>query len=304
MYGLEQWAKTGDTKMKTDEPFYNWFVLSTIIPNSKALKRLFNACGSSAEIISQNLSRTNLQKEYDDARDVEQICLDENITTITLEDPNYPWKLKQILDPPAIIYVRGKEPAQNEPMIAVVGSRKASEYMLSQAKGIAKIIAERGITVISGMARGSDMAAHKGALYAKKRTIAVLGESLTFKKKKEARTTIDEILENNGCIISEVQPWGNYGPGRHNVHLIQRNRITTALSDTVIITECDEKSGTMHAVKSATEQGKPIYAIPPVQNESNFYSHMIYLQQKGKLQFLEKGIREQIFLSVNRNCRA
>ena len=290
--------------MKTDDPFYNWFVLSSIIPNSKALKRLLTECGSSAEIIDQNFSRTNLQKEYDYARDAEQICLDDNITTITIEDPNYPWKLKQILDPPAIIYVRGKEPAQNEPMIAIVGSREASEYILNQAKSIAKVIADNGLTVISGMAKGSDMAAHKGALYAKKRTIAVLGESLTFKKKKEARKTIDEILENNGCIISEVQPWENYGTGRNNVHLVKRNRITTALSDTVIITECDECSGTMHAVKSATEQGKPIYAIPPVENESNFYSHMIYLQQKGKLLFLEKGIREQIFLNISRNCRA
>ncbi len=290
--------------MKTDDPFYNWFVLNHKLPSPSVLKRLLEQFGSSAEIIDRRYADEEVQEEYDCARDAEQICLDDHITTITVEDPNYPANLKQIPAPPTILYARGNAPARNEKIIAIVGSRTASKYTLSQAKGLAKKFTDSGITVISGMAKGSDMAAHKGALYVHKRTIAVLGTSLTFKRTKEEQKTIDDILANNGCILSEVEPWENYGPGKHGANLVKRNRITTALSDAVIITECDEKSGTMHAIKYAQEQGKPIYAIPPLPGKSNYSDHMNYLQRNGILQFLEKGIGKQILLNISRNCRA
>jgi len=294
--------------MRTDDTFYNWFVLNNKLPNPSVIKRLFDMCGSTEEILKKYTDQ-ELQKEYEYAEEAQQICLENNITAITIEDPNYPVNLKQISDPPTIIYAKGRAPSRNEKMIAIVGSRKASMYSRSYAKGIARNIANKGITVISGMAEGSDMAAHQGALYTQKRTIAVLGRSLTLKRKRETtktkkdQETIDRILENDGCIISEVEPWENYDSGKNGARLVKRNRITTALSSAVIITECDEKSGTMHAVRYAKEQGKPVYAVPLSWGKSNYYDHMYELEQRKILKFLDKDIAEQIIFNINQNSQ-
>ncbi len=170
-------------------------------------------------------------------------------------DADYPQLLKEIYDPPAVLYIRGQLPATE--CLAIVGSRRASAAGQVITKELACELAGQGICIVSGLARGIDSAAHRGALQASGRTIAVLGCGVDQVYPAENGYLYNEILKNN-AIISEYPPGTRPFPG----HFPGRNRIISGLSKGVLIVEAAEKSGSLITGDFALEQGRELFAMP------------------------------------------
>ncbi len=178
------------------------------------------------------------------------------IKVITIKDSLYPYYLKNIYDPPIILYVRGNI-LEEEKCIAVVGSRKATSYGLKMAETISYELARLGITVISGMARGIDTYAHKGALKAGGRTIAVLGCGPDVVYPAENKQLMADI-KNTGAVISEFKP----GMQPIATNFPARNRIISGMSQGVVVIEAGERSGSLITAGFALEQGREVFAVP------------------------------------------
>lgn len=180
------------------------------------------------------------------------------IKTIRIGDKNYPEKLMNIYGRPQTLYILGNETLLNEKSIAIIGCRNASNYGLRSAYQFGYELAKKGICIVSGFARGIDTYAHKGALAAKGKTIAVLGCGLNVVYPPENMELYKQILIKGGAIITEYPLESK--PERH--HFPIRNRIISGLSDGILVVEAKKKSGTLITVEYALEQGKEVYAIP------------------------------------------
>ncbi len=172
-------------------------------------------------------------------------------------DPNYPAVLKNIPDPPVHLFYKGSYTEADFNAVAVVGSRSASENGRIFAENIASALAENGITVISGMARGIDTSAHRGALKAKGRTLAVFGSSLDIIYPPEGRKIAAEIIKT-GALLSEFFP----GTSPIGPNFPRRNRIISGLSQGIIVIEAAEKSGALSTANHALEQNREVFAVP------------------------------------------
>ncbi|MBP3596915.1 MAG: DNA-processing protein DprA [Clostridia bacterium] len=181
-----------------------------------------------------------------------------DITIINLEDELYPEKLKNIIKPPEKLYAIGNLELLNKDMLAVVGTRKITDYGKRNAEKLCTEIALRGIPIISGMALGTDTIAHKTALKCGSPTIAVLGTGLNNIFPKENTNLYNEILGSNGLVLSEIELDGKY----NSSHFPRRNRIISGLSEGVLVIEAAYRSGTSITVRYAKEQGKRVFAIP------------------------------------------
>ncbi len=179
------------------------------------------------------------------------------IQFITPFDSIYPDKLKEIYDYPMGICVKGRLPGQDCPAAAVVGARENTEYGRGVAEWFGRELSEAGVWVISGLARGTDSAAHRGALAGGGRTAAVLGNGVEICYPWENRDLYREI-ENRGCLISEFGPWDNPAP----CNFPMRNRIISGLSDAVVVVEAREKSGSLITASFALDQGREVFAVP------------------------------------------
>jgi len=173
-------------------------------------------------------------------------------------DPDYPPNLKQIADPPPYLVLRGTLHPEETACIAVVGARAASEAGLRMGERLGFELASRGFAVVSGLARGIDGAAHRGALSAKGRTIAVLGCGIDVAYPPEHRELADTIARDGGVVLSELPlgaaPVPENFPGR--------NRILSGLSLGVVIVEAAEKSGSLITARMALEQDRQVFAVP------------------------------------------
>ena len=176
---------------------------------------------------------------------------------ITAEDEEYPSALREIHDPPIVLYVRGQLTERDRNAVAVVGSRKATHYATECAKKLSFQMAYAGLTVASGLARGIDTAAHQGALAAKGRTIAVIGSGLGELYPPENAELADRIAES-GAVISEFPI--DTKPDRQTFPI--RNRIVTGLSFGVLVVEAGANSGALISANMAAEQGRTLYAVP------------------------------------------
>lgn len=171
------------------------------------------------------------------------------------DEEKYPALLREIHDPPALLFVRGScEPGES---FAVVGSRRASTSHLRFTRELCSDLAAKGLTVVSGLARGIDAAAHEGALAANGKTLAVLGCGIDQIYPAENRRLYNQIIEKGG-IISEYPPGAQ--PLPH--HFPVRNRIISGLSRGVLIVEASEKSGSLITAELALEQGREVFAVP------------------------------------------
>jgi DNA processing protein len=181
------------------------------------------------------------------------------IKKITMEDEDYPKRLKEIKDPPKILYCLG-EIKNEENCFAIIGARKCTNYGKEIAYRIASDLAEAGLTIVSGFAPGIDTMAHRAAIERRKRTIAVLGTGLDEKSiyPKSNLKLIDKILENGGAIISEFEP-GTHGT---KYTFPQRNRIISGLSLGVLVVEARMQSGALITANYAKEQGRKVFAVP------------------------------------------
>jgi DNA processing protein len=179
------------------------------------------------------------------------------INILTIQDNNYPSILRQVSDPPIVLYLRGKYLKADKLALAVVGSRKSSEYGLKMARSLSLALAKEGITIVSGLARGIDTQAHQGALSARGRTLAILGSGLLKIYPPENESLYNEIVES-GAVISEFPL--NYPPYRYNFP--RRNRIISGLSLGVVVIEARQRSGSLITANMALEQGRDVFAIP------------------------------------------
>jgi DNA processing protein len=179
------------------------------------------------------------------------------IATVTWADAAYPAMLMPIADPPAMLWVRGTLSALDQPAVAIVGARAASPYALAVAERLASDLAARGIAVVSGLARGVDSAAHRGALAAGATTIAVLGSGADVIYPPEHQQLATDILIN-GAIVSELAP----GTRPLAFFFPMRNRIISGLSRAVVVIEAGERSGSLITARCALEQGRDVLAVP------------------------------------------
>ncbi|KXZ39960.1 DNA processing protein [Alkalithermobacter thermoalcaliphilus JW-YL-7 = DSM 7308] len=219
--------------------------------NVSEIHKIPNISSKIKESIVQYRSLCYLDKIKED-------LLKNNIQYITIDDDKYPKKLKNIYDPPYVIFISGNEKILDEFSIAMVGSRKATGYGIWCAKKISEELSNLGINIVSGLAIGIDYYSHVGALNGKANTIAVLGSSIDRPYPKENIKLMRKIIENKGAVISEYplnsMPKPAYFP--------MRNRIISGIADGVLVVEAAQKSGALITVDYALEQGKNVFAIP------------------------------------------
>lgn len=184
--------------------------------------------------------------------------MDVKYKIITINDRCYPEQLKQIYDAPKKLYIRGNKEILNNFGIAIVGSRDNTKYGELIAKYFAYNLAKNKVNIISGLAKGIDSFAHIGAIYAKGKTIAVLGNGIDSIYPKENEVIAQKIIEYGGAIISEY----SVGAKIEKKNFPARNRIISGLSKGVIVVEAKEKSGSLITADFALEQGRDVYAVP------------------------------------------
>ncbi|NQT90829.1 MAG: DNA-protecting protein DprA [Candidatus Omnitrophica bacterium] len=182
---------------------------------------------------------------------------DHGVEVLTVFDDAYPADLKEIYDPPIVLYIKGRLYSPDSIAIAIVGSRRASLYGLMTAEKLAGQLAPYGVTVVSGMARGIDTASHKGAIAGGGRTIAVLGNGLASVYPPENKKLSDEIIKN-GALVSEFPM--EMPP--HKENFPRRNRVISGLTKGVVVVEAARRSGSLITADFALEQGRSVFSVP------------------------------------------
>ena len=191
----------------------------------------------------------------------------------------YPERLREIYDPPAVLWVRGEVKLLSRPAIAIVGTRHPTPYGSGVAEMLARDLAARRLLVLSGMARGIDSCAHKGALAARMPTLAVWGTGIDVVYPKENKKLAEEILAGGGAIVSEM-PLGTF-PAPQNFP--RRNRILSGLSVAVLVVEAGENSGTRVTARCAAEQNRDLYAVPGNVTNKGSWTPNTLIKQGAKL---------------------
>ena len=257
---------------KVGREIYDWLALSFIeglgrvsyrnlIQRFHSPERVFNASIKDLEKVEGLKPNVIKQlREFNQADRVKselELMRKHKVTLVTSLDENYPSNLLNIYDPPAFLYVRGELKKEDNIAIAIVGSRFASHYGKLVTERISRDLALEGITVVSGLARGIDTSAHRGALSAKGRTIAVLGCGIDVDYPAENKKLREEIA-SSGALISEFQ----MSTPPASSHFPIRNRIISGLSLGVVVVEASHRSGSLITARLALEQGRDVFAVP------------------------------------------
>jgi DNA processing protein len=198
---------------------------------------------------------------------------------ITAQSPSYPRQLREIHAPPIVLYVWGELTERDQHAIGVIGSRRTSHYGAECAKKLSYQLAYAGLTVISGLARGIDTAAHQGAIAAKGRTIAVIGSGLTKLYPPENAALAEKIRSGNGAVVSEFSM--TVEPDRQTFPM--RNRIISGWSHGILVVEAGLNSGALITASQAIEQGRSVYAVPGHINAPTAHGSNRLIQQGAKL---------------------
>lgn len=213
------------------------------------------------------------QRSQLDPVQIEKELAQKGIKTVSLEEEHYPVLLRELADAPPLLYYKGKlEPGEQG--IAIVGSRKATPYGRAAAEFLGKALAQQGLVVVSGLARGIDTAAHKGALAGKGKTWAILGSGLDYIYPPENRKLAEQILFE-GALISEFSP----GVPPEPQFFPMRNRLISGVSGGVVVVEAARRSGALITVDFALEQGREVFAVPgPIFSEQSKGCHQLLRQ--------------------------
>jgi DNA processing protein len=198
---------------------------------------------------------------------------------LTQDDEAYPERLREIYDPPAVLWIRGNVELLARPGIAVVGTRHPSPYGAGMAEMLSRDLANRRLVIFSGMARGVDTAAHKGAIEAGGKTVAVWGTGIDVIYPKENKKLAENIVASGGTIVSEY-PLGTF-PAPQNFPI--RNRILSGMSVGVLVIEAAEYSGTRITARCAMEQNRDVYAVPGNVTNKNAWGPNTLIKQGAKL---------------------
>jgi len=204
--------------------------------------------------LCRSISRAREEIDVDEEID---LCRRHEFRMLLDSEPEYPRILREIPDPPGVLYVSGELQPRDAAAIAIVGSRHATHYGIAQAERLAASLARAGLTVISGLARGIDAAAHRGALGADGRTLAVLGSGLLNIYPPEHRELAAQVRAS-GAILSELALRSKPLQGTFP----QRNRLISGLSLGVIVVEASDRSGALITARHAMEQGREVFAVP------------------------------------------
>lgn len=236
-----------------------------------------------AQFIFDGKARQAAEEEW--ARVVAQ-----DAQVIAFSSPEYPERLKEIYDPPPVLWVRGSKELLSRPSIAIVGTRHPSPYGSGVAEMLARDLAARRLLVVSGMARGIDTCAHKGALAARMPTLAVWGTGIDVIYPKENKKLAEEILATGGTIVSEV-PTETF-PAPQNFP--RRNRILSGLSLAVLVVEASENSGTRVTARCAAEQNRDLFAVPGNVTNRNSWTPNTLIKQGAKLVATWEDVWEEL----------
>ncbi|MGZ4732145.1 MAG: DNA-processing protein DprA [Terriglobales bacterium] len=212
------------------------------------------------------------------------------VSVVCLDDSTYPPQLKQIYDPPLVLYVRGNVDAIAQPGIAVVGTRHPTPYGLGMAEWLACDLAARGLVIFSGMARGVDAAAHRGAINAKGKTVAVFGTGVDIIYPKENTRITEQMLALRGALISEFAMNTFAAPQNFPI----RNRIISGISIGVLVVEAAEYSGTRITSRCALEQNREVFAVPGNVTNKNSWGPNTLIKQGAKLTATWEDVWEEL----------
>jgi DNA processing protein len=212
------------------------------------------------------------------------------VCIVDCEDPLYPGQLKEIYDPPLVLYIRGEKEVVAQAGIAIVGTRHPTPYGSGMAERLACDLAARGLVIFSGMARGVDTAAHRGAIAAKGKTVAVFGTGVDVTYPKENSRLLDHILNLGGAAISEF-PLGTFAAPQN---FPIRNRIISGISLGVVVGEAAEYSGTRITARCALEQNRDVFAIPGNVTSKNSWVPNTLIKQGAKLVATWEDVWEEL----------
>jgi DNA processing protein len=236
-----------------------------------------------AQLIFDGKARQAAQEEW--ARVAAQ-----GATILTYGCADYPERLKEIYDPPPVLWVRGSVGLLARPAIAIVGTRHPSPYGSGMGEMLARDLAVRRLLVVSGMARGIDTCAHKGALAARMPTVAVWGTGIDVVYPKENKKLAEDILATGGTIVSEM-PMGAF-PAPQNFP--RRNRILSGLSVAVLVVEAAENSGTRVTARCAAEQNRDLFAVPGNVTNKGSWTPNTLIKQGAKLVATWEDVWEEL----------
>ncbi|KIC74361.1 DNA-processing protein DprA [Candidatus Protochlamydia amoebophila] len=194
---------------------------------------------------------------------------------ISFKDPSYPKQLQNIPDHPPLLYLRGELKPQDNQSITIIGTRQATLYGLEMAKKLSYELAQAGFTIVSGLARGIDTAAHIGALEAGGRTLAIIGSGLANIYPQENHHLADQIAKK-GAVISEF----SMSTPPHRSHFPKRNRLVSGMSLGTLLIEAPQKSGAILTIENALEQKKHIWALPGRADQENFRGNHALIKNK------------------------
>jgi len=296
--------------------FVSWLTLQSIDGvGDRTLLKLVQAFGSPNAVLSAEQDEliqagcsaelagsirrglpTNVRQQID-----KQITTAEQlkVRVLTLFDQSYPVRLRTIPDPPPLLYVSGTLSAQDDVAVAIVGGRQATPSGRVVTEEIAKDLAGTGVTIVSGLARGIDAAAHRGALAGKGRTIAVLGCGIdrTYPPEHQA---LRRSIETHGAVLSEL-PIGS-SPLSH--HFPRRNRIISGLSVGVLVSEAAKDSGSLITAKLALEQGREVFAVPGSVKEDACRGSNSLIKEGATLVERAQDILDEILPQIDARLRA
>jgi DNA processing protein len=209
---------------------------------------------------------------------------------LTLDHPEFPPRLRQIYDPPLALYIRGDAAVLSQPGIALVGTRHPTPYGMGMAERLANDLASRGLVIFSGMARGIDTCAHRGAIAAKGRTVAVFGTGIDVIYPRENKKIADSIVALGGALVSEF-PMGKFAAPQN---FPIRNRIISGLSLGVLVAEAGEYSGTRITARCALEQNRELFAVPGNVTNKNSWGPNTLIKQGAKLTATWEDVWEEL----------
>ena len=215
---------------------------------------------------------------------------------ISLSDPEYPPRLKEIYDPPVVLFVKGHVEVLADPGIAMVGTRHPTPYGSGMAERLSTDLAARGLVIISGLARGIDTASHRGAIAAKGKTVAVLGTGIDVMYPKENTRLTEQIIALGGALITEF-PVGT-SPAPQNFPI--RNRIISGMSAGVLVIEAAEYSGTRITSRLALEQNRDVYAVPGNVTNKGSWGPNTLIKQGAKLVATWEDVWEELSTDIQR----
>ena len=287
LIGLNMFCDIGSARLKK---LLNYFEKPENILKAPC-EKLMGVSGIGKEIARKvtSLKEKDIDEELDLAKKY-------NLKIITVDDKEYPENLKQIYDPPIVLYVKGELKDEDRLSVAIVGSRRASFYGLSSAEKFANDLANQGITIVSGLARGIDTSAHKGALKQGGRTIAVIGSGFRHLYPAENKELAEEI-SRCGAVISEFPI--NAKPLSQNFP--RRNRVISGLSLGVLVVEAARNSGALITADCALEQGRDVFALPGKIDSGNSFGTNGLIKQGAKLVSCADDIIEEFNIPVTAN---